>query len=159
MDPEIRMLKGKTLIGKKMMMSFSENKTFQLWKSFIPHRDEIENTIGNELFSIEVYPEGYFDNFNPAAQFLKWAAVEVSKISSLPEGMAYLIIPSGRYAVFIHQGSAAQGFKTYEYIFGVWLPGSGYYLDDRPHFAVMGEKYRVDDPDSEEEIWIPVKPR
>jgi AraC family transcriptional regulator len=61
------------------------------------------------------------------------------------------------YAVFIHKGPASKGPETYNYIFGTWLPGSDYILDSRPHFALMGEKYKNDDPASEEEIWIPVK--
>jgi hypothetical protein len=30
-------------------------------------------------------------------------------------------------------------------------------LNKRPHFAKMGEKYKNEDPDSEEELWIPIK--
>jgi AraC family transcriptional regulator len=30
-------------------------------------------------------------------------------------------------------------------------------LDNRPHFEILGEKYKQGSPDSEEEIWIPVK--
>ncbi len=54
-------------------------------------------------------------------------------------------------------GPASKGPETYRNIFETWLPASGYVLDNRPHFAVMGEKYRNEDPDSEEEIWIPIK--
>jgi AraC family transcriptional regulator len=32
-----------------------------------------------------------------------------------------------------------------------------YFLDDRPHFEILGDKYKNGDPDSEEEIWIPIK--
>jgi AraC family transcriptional regulator len=63
----------------------------------------------------------------------------------------------GLYAIFLHKGPASQGLKTYNYIFLNWLPESGYVLDDRPHFAIMGPKYLHEDPASEEEIWIPVK--
>lgn len=38
-----------------------------------------------------------------------------------------------------------------------WLPASDYNLDNRPHFEVLGEKYKNNDPTSEEEIWIPIK--
>jgi hypothetical protein len=31
------------------------------------------------------------------------------------------------------------------------------FLDDRPHFEVLGSKYRNNDPESEEETWIPTK--
>ena len=34
-----------------------------------------------------------------------------------------------------------------------------YTLDDRPHFEILGEKYKNQDPDSEEELWIPIKPK
>ncbi|HLT33108.1 MAG TPA: GyrI-like domain-containing protein, partial [Aquaticitalea sp.] len=44
---------------------------------------------------------------------------------------------------------------TYQYIYGQWIPNSEYELDDRPHFALMGEKYK--DPESEEEFWIPIR--
>jgi AraC family transcriptional regulator len=35
------------------------------------------------------------------------------------------------------------------------LPGSEYFLDNRPHFEVLGDKYKNNDPTSEEEIWKP----
>ena len=47
--------------------------------------------------------------------------------------------------------------KIFEYIFKEWLPKSNYILDNRPHFEVLGENYKNDNADSEEEIWIPVK--
>jgi AraC family transcriptional regulator len=36
------------------------------------------------------------------------------------------------------------------------MPTSKFKIDDRPHFEVLGKKYRNDDKDSEEEIWIPI---
>ncbi len=71
--------------------------------------------------------------------------------------METIVTPTGLYAVFIHKGPASEGKKTYEFIFGVWLPESDYELDNRPHFAVMGEKYKNNAPDSEEELWIPIE--
>jgi AraC family transcriptional regulator len=43
------------------------------------------------------------------------------------------------------------------YIFMEWLPQSNYQLDNRPHFQILGEKYKHNQPDSEEEVWIPIK--
>ena len=73
--------------------------------------------------------------------------------------METYILPGGLYAVFLHKGAATTGPKTFQYIFGTWLPESDYSLDIRPHFEILGEKYKNDDPDSEEEIWIPIKPK
>ena len=157
MEPRIETLPEKKIVGKRIKMSFSNNKTRELWRSFMPVRREIKNIIGSELFSIEVYEPLYFNNFNPEKEFDKWAAVEVTDFEKVPDDMDTLILPRGLYAVFIHKGAAGKGPETYRYIFGTWLPASDFLLDDRPHFAVMGEKYKNDDPDSEEEVWIPVK--
>ncbi|MEL1256093.1 GyrI-like domain-containing protein [Flavobacterium sp. DGU38] len=157
MKARIENLLEKKLIGKHITMSFVENKTFQLWSSFMPERKQIQNTIDSNLYSLEVFPIGHFDDFNPQNTFEKWAAVEVFDLSEIPSGMQTLVIPNGLYAVFIHKGAATEAEKSYRFIFTEWLPNSEYNVDDRPHFAIMGEKYKKDSPDSEEEIWIPVK--
>ncbi|MBK9105085.1 MAG: GyrI-like domain-containing protein [Saprospiraceae bacterium] len=157
-EPTLELLPEKILIGRKTRMSFVENRTRELWQSFMPRRREIANVVNTILYSVEQYDSHFFDAFNPAAEFTKWAVVEVSGADHVPDGMEVLVVPSGQYAVFIHKGPASKGAETYEYIFRTWLPASAYALDDRPHFALMGDKYKHDDPDSEEEIWIPVKP-
>jgi AraC family transcriptional regulator len=57
----------------------------------------------------------------------------------------------------LHKGAASTGQKIFQYIFETWLPNSGYLLDNRPHFEILGAKYKNEDPDSEEELWIPIK--
>jgi AraC family transcriptional regulator len=118
-------------------------------------RQQIQNTIGSDLYSIQIYDPSHFKNFSPANEFEKWAAIEVSSFDSIPGGMEKFTLPSGLYAVFIHKGSSADT-STFQYIFGTWLPASDYVLDNRPHFEKLGAKYKNNDPESEEEIWIPV---
>jgi AraC family transcriptional regulator len=157
MKPRIENLIEKKIVGKRITTSFSVNKTTELWQSFMPNRKEIKNNIGSELYSIEVYPESHFANFSPANEFEKWAGIAVTDFLSVPHDMETIVIPNGLYAVFIHKGPASNGNETYRYIFTDWLPKSEYTLENRPHFAVMGEKYKHEDPTSEEEIWIPIK--
>jgi AraC family transcriptional regulator len=157
MQPRIETLKEKKLVGKSIRMSLANNKTFELWGGFMPIRKEIKNNIGSALYSVEVYDSEHFNNFNPQREFEKWASLEVTDHNSIPQGLEALTLPTGLYAVFIHRGPASEGPKTYTYIFQTWLPGSEYVLDDRPHFALMGEKYKNEDPSSEEELWIPIK--
>ncbi len=140
-----------------MIMSLSVNKTGELWKSFMPERKEIQNNIGTELYSLQVYDRNYFNPFSPDKKFEKWAAIEVTYFNNVPDGMETSQLNGGLYAVFIHHGAASTGPKTFSYIFGTWLPNSEYTLDNRPHFEILGDKYKNDDPDSEEEIWIPIK--
>lgn len=157
-SPTIQSLSEKKLIGKNLTMSYVDNRTIELWKSFMPVRKEIKNRSSDKMFSVQVYDSSYsFSNFNPAATFQKWAAMEVPDFNSVPAGMSTFVLPQGQYAVFPYKGPASGGGQIFQYIFGVWLPASGYAVDNRPHFELLGEKYKNDDPDSEEEFWIPVK--
>jgi AraC family transcriptional regulator len=154
--PDFKILKMKRLVGKRLTMSFALNRTGELWRSFMPQRHRITGMVSADLFSVEIYPSGFFDRFDPLKNFEKWAAAEVTAGSSVLPDMEELVIPEGLYAVFRYVGRASDAQETYRYIFETWLPESGYRLDDRPHFALMGEKYRNDSADSEEEIFIPV---
>lgn len=157
MKARIETLHPKKLIGKRMTMSLAANKTAMLFQGFMPARREIKNNIGKDLYDISVYDDQYFKNFSPHNEFVKWAAVEVSDFETIPAGLETFTLLTGRYAVFLHKGPASEGYITYQYIFDSWLPASGYVLDDRPHFSLLGEKYKHQDPASEEEIWVPVR--
>lgn len=157
MDVRIENLEAKQLVGMRMRMSFAQNRTAELWRSFMPRRKEISLQVEPVLYSMQNYPEGFFEKFNPVTEFEKWAALEVSEVVALPEGMETFLLPAGIYAVFLYKGHPAEGAKAFQYILGTWLPTSGYKLDNRPHFEKLGEKYRNDSADSEEEIWIPVR--
>ncbi len=137
-------------------MSTSQ-KNIELWRSFAPRKKEISESIDIGFHSIEVYPSGYFNNFDPTAEFEKWAAVEVKNFETVPIEMETITIPSGLYAVFLYKGDSRKAFQIFQYIFTDWLPKSDYLVDDRPHFEVMGEKYKNNDPNSEEELWIPIR--
>ncbi len=69
--------------------------------------------------------------------------------------METLVLPTGYYAVFDYKGLSADN-SIYEYIFNNWLPNSGYSIDERPQFEVLGSNYRNNDSESEEEIWISI---
>ena len=138
-------------------MSFNNNRTGELWKNFIPRYRDIPVKNSDDLYSVEVYPAGFFKRFDPDTPFQKWAGVEVPANAEWQEGLEQLIIPSGAYAVFLHRGPAAEAGITYQYIFEKWFPLSGYMIDDRPHFAVMGPKYKPASAESEEEIFIPLR--
>lgn len=158
MAPKIITIGPKKLIGIKQTMSLNENKTFELWRSFMPRRKEIKNNLSANLFSMQVYNDTYFKNFNPATPFEKWASMEVPDFKSIPEGMETHTLKGGLYAVFHYVGSSdmASASKFFMYIFETWLPQSAYELDNREHFEILGEKYKPNDPASEEDIYIPV---
>lgn len=154
----IETLKEKKLIGQHLTMSIADNKTFGLWKGFMSRRKEIKNNLTSDFISMQVYDPSFdFRNFNINAPFEKWAVIEVTDFHNIPDEMESFILSGGLYAVFLHKGDASTSTKTFQYIFGTWLPNSGYLLDQRPHFEIIGEKYKNNDSDSEEEVWIPIR--
>lgn len=157
MQPEIIEIEEKKLAGINTTMSLMNNKTAELWKRFMPLRNDIPNTVNKDLFSLQVYPENYFKNFSPATEFEKWALIEVASFDDLPKSLKPFTIPSGSYAAFHYKGSSANANELFRYIFDEWLPSSTYELDNRPHFELLGEKYNNNSLDSEEMVYIPIK--
>ena len=158
MTPRIEKLNAKKLIGYRWTMSLADNKTKDLWKSFMTRRSDIANNLTNNIISLQVYQSTYFSDFKLTNEFEKWAAIEVTDYDNVPPGMETFSLNEGLYAVFEYRGSSSDN-SIFQYIYGTWLPASDYQLDDRPHFEVLGENYKNNDPRSEEEIWIPIKPK
>ncbi|MBX2967779.1 MAG: GyrI-like domain-containing protein [Cyclobacteriaceae bacterium] len=157
-QPRIVTLTEKKLIGMHITTSLVNNRTGELWRNFMQLRKQISNSVSADLFSLSVYDPEYFNAFNPAREFEKWALIEVTDFSSIPSGMETFPLPGGQYAVFVHKGSHEDA-RTFQYIFSTWLPQAPYVLDDRPHFELLGPNYKQGSPDSEEEIWVPITPK
>ena len=157
-EPRIETLPEKKLIGKSLAMTITGDETAELWRSFMPERKKILNAIGTDLYSLQVYDEAMeFKDFTPQTVFTKWALVEVTDFSAIPDGMQPFTLAGGLYAVFQYRGRSQDFAPDFHYIFSEWLPQTAYEVDQRPHFEVLGEKYKNSDPDSEEEIWVPVR--
>ena len=158
MQPKIAVLPEKKLVGRSLRMSLANNKTAELWSSFMPERNRIKNTVDSVLFSMQLYDKSMdFKDFNPQTEFTKCAMIETSKFEDIPEGMETRILYGGLYAVFVHKGMATDFPKTSQYIFRQWLPNSDYELDQRAHFELLGATYNPTDENSKEEVWIPIK--
>lgn len=156
-EPEIRNMDALYLIGKHCSMSLRNNQTKTLWQSFMPLRHQIKNTVGQEVISMQIYPASFDFTFSDEGiAFEKWAARRVTTLDHIPDGMEGYRMEGGLYAVFNYKGLSTDP-SIFRFIFGAWLPASEYVVDHRPHFEVLGEKYKNQDPDSEEEIWIPVR--
>lgn len=157
-EPSIVEAQDRPLIVARLSMSLSNNKTRELWQGFRPRVKEITDRKGSDFFSIQHFSDGVsWGNFNPTTEFVKFAGVEVHNQGDMPEGMEAYTLKGGKYAVFIHHGPASAFAKTFQYIFGQWLPGSGFESDDRDQFEVLSGNYRPDDPNAQEEVWIPIR--
>jgi AraC family transcriptional regulator len=158
MIPRIEIIPEKKIIGKRLKMSLSEDKTYELWHGFMSERKFIKNCSTKDLISIQIYNDSLdFKDFTTNTEFEKWAAVEVSDFGEMPENMEKYILKGGLYAVFLYKGKSGDFAETFKYIFKTWLSKSEFELDKREHFELLGEKYKNNDPNSEEEVWIPIK--
>jgi AraC family transcriptional regulator len=157
-EPRIEQLNNHRLVGLHQAMSLADNRTVALWQSFMPRLREFTCRMGSDLYSLQQYPLDYFRSFDPTRTFEKWAAAAVFSADQIPAEMDTLLL-NGTYAVFEFQGTPGEFGNAIQHIVSNWLPHSVYELDDRPHFELLGEKYKRNDPHSEEEIWIPVRLR
>ena len=57
-NPPKRTKGEKKLISKRLKMSLADNKTGELWRSFMPRRKEITNNLTSDLISMAVYQPG-----------------------------------------------------------------------------------------------------
>ena len=144
----IETIHPKKLVGTKLIMSFYDDRTFDLWRGFMPRRKEISDVEGTDLFSLQLYSPRFFEYFNPEKKFEKWAAVAVSSFNNIPDGMSALEIPGGMYAVFTYHGLPGDASETFRYILQDWIPASGYLPDERYHFEVLGEIIELMSPKS-----------
>lgn len=140
-------------------MSIESNRTPELWQSFMKERSTLPGIVGSDLYSVQRYDSSYFENFHPQFMFEKWAACEVQNQADIPAPFSTLTIHEGLYAVFHYKGLPGTAANFFRSIFTIWLPRSDFHLDHRPHFEILGEKFDRLSPDSEEEVWIPVRPR
>ncbi|MGB1308411.1 MAG: GyrI-like domain-containing protein [Oceanihabitans sp.] len=157
MKPKIVTISEKKLIGKSVEMSLINNKTQDLFSSFMPNRNKITNALGEAIFEVLLYKDNYFTNFNPNNIFTKYGALEVKDFSNVPLEMHSFTLKEGLYAVFTYKGFAKDFGAFMQQILLEWLPNSEYTLDHRPHFHVLGEKYKNNSKDSQEEVYIPIK--
>lgn len=160
-EPEIVDMQPKKLVGIRLRTSLADDKTSLLWNRFMKFREAIKNRKSDDLFSVQLYGNNFISGeFSSQSEFEKWAATEVNDYHKIPQGLEKLELTAGKYAVFVHKGTAQDFAETSKNIFEKWLPSSEYQLDDRPHFEVLGKEYKgPENPDSQEKIWIPISSR
>ena len=159
MEPKIIKIKEIELVGMATKTSLNNSNTVSLWKQFMNRKKEIKAIKNGWHYSVQTYAADLkMENFTPDTFFETYAAVEVEKFEKIPANMHAFVIQGGSYAVFIHKGATDTFHKTADFIFSVWLPNSKYELDNRKHFEIMKENYLgPNNPDSEEEVWVPIK--
>ena len=161
MNPEISLLSFTpiTLIGLYATTSLAGAGTPALWRNFGPRIKEIGNRADDWRYSLRVYPADLsLDRLTPDTEYREWAAVAVQEGTPVPDGLESLELAGGLYVRCLHRGLPGEIGNTVNFLFGQWLPTSGYDVDNsRPHFERMAPDYRPDDPEAQEEMYVPLR--
>ncbi len=148
------------IVGIRDKTTIRTNKIPEMWKSFNPRINEIRNrTIPFRGYGIcEVDPLYAMTEFNEDSEYNEIVGVEVNQPEDIPEGMVAKLLRGGKYAVFTHKGKINNLMMTYDYIWGTWIPYSGYELDLRDDFECYDDRFLGPDDDrSQFDIFIPIK--
>jgi len=123
-----------------------------LWGAFIARLAEIPNKVPGTCY-------GVLQQERADSERLEYhAAIEVTNVGSLPDGMVSLQVPAGRYARFEHRGPAPRIDHTVSYAYASWLGQSGYRHTYAPDLEIYGDRYHPTSDDSVFHYAIPIAP-
>lgn len=122
-----------------------------LWDEFVPRMEEIQHKVSGLAY-------GVIQQTKEKTDLLEYyAAVEVSDINDLPEGMVSVEIPASTYAKFTHKGNVASINNTVNYVYSSWLMQSDKRHTYGADLEIYGEEYIPDSDDSVVYYSIPIK--
>ena len=148
MQPVIVAQPALRLVGLRIRTQPMSPEIPALWPRFVPRIGEIA----------AVEPGVTFGAMQDAGGGLLYlAGVHVDDGATVPAGMTALAMPAGDVAVF--EFPFADIGQAYPFIFGTWLPDSGYEQDARPLLERYGTDFHPDQPASPMQVRVPVRPR
>lgn len=154
--PEILLLEETKVAGFRGTVSLSDNRIPELWGRFLRVCKDMDVFTGVGYSICETQQTAYTKDGDVAFSVLVGGSVHC--FDGLPPALVRKTLCAGKYAVFTHHGSFANLVKTYQYIYGTWLPTAKEELDDREDFEVYErEVLSFDDADNEVRIFIPIK--
>jgi predicted transcriptional regulator YdeE/DNA-binding transcriptional MerR regulator len=155
MEPKFITKPGFTVMGLRYFGKNEKGEIANLWDNFNQQVGELgglPHETGEAAIGLCVTPE----DAPPDGGFEYVAGFPVSQVEDIPAGFVVRQVPEYTYAVFAHRGDLAGLGKTYEYIYEVWLPQSGFQLAAKIDFEYYDQDFKDFAPDSVFYIYVPV---
>ncbi|QUL55208.1 AraC family transcriptional regulator [Paenibacillus tritici] len=140
------------VIGLQAMVRPGSGTIAELWTAFNAKWPEME---GLSLSQARLGICEYYPDITDESDFSYIACKEAAQPERVPSGMISRRIPSSKYAVFSHDDSIYHLKDTYQFIYGVWLPESGYELAELD--TIEYYEPNVEHSDYELAIYIPIQ--
>lgn len=155
MEPKVVVKDEFTVVGLTCSTTLKENIIPALWEEFNSRVGEIKNRTSPNLYiGVSQFSANPVDEV-----FTYMAGVPVESVDEIPEGMVCKTIPKQEYVVVTHKGKLDTLGNAFDYIYGTWLPKSGYELIEADDFEVYDDErfLGADNEESEVDIYIPIK--
>lgn len=155
--PEIIETAPLELIGLTQTMNVLDMPIAEMWRRFRSH-EAVRGKAIPLFYSAQHYEQPLdLSRFSPTQMFRKWTTAAAAYFDEIPEGFVALHIPAGLYAQFEVMAPPSAAREVFGYIYGEWLPTSGYALDHRPQVEVIPHDYVQRGEQATEKIWIPIR--
>lgn len=151
LTPRFEELQGRLIAGLNETYTFQSRVNIPTqWDRFGAYWNRLSGQIGKVCY-------GVCWNFIPGKGFDYIAGVEVRTADELPAELTTVLLPAGKYAVFVHDKHVSEIPNTIQAIWGTWLPNSGVQIGESPSFERYGEEFNPKSGTGGMEIWIPVR--
>lgn len=156
LSPKIMTVEEISIIGIRFNTTINGKETVAMWQKFhgqIPH-----DLLSNKQYGVfEAVKDCTLQSFHADRESTAFIGVETPENYPVPEHMLSKKLCGGKYAVFTHKGTVDTLIQTYQYIWGVWFPKSGFQIADRDDFECYTERFAGADHDkSEIDIYFPI---
>jgi AraC family transcriptional regulator len=127
----------------------------RLWDAFTANDHLVKHVVGEVGYELHAFSKGS----SPGDPIHIFVGVEVKKVENLPEIMFVKILPACEYAVFTHR-LADGGYQGVNQPINHWLETGSYERAYDYDLQVYDARFKgPENPDSELDFYIPVKPR
>ena len=153
--PEFKSLPAFFVVGSRGNFEPGATEAIsQHWEAFERRIGDIPNRVGSATYGMCCAPESSTDG-NQGFAYV--AGVQTDTLDAVPTGLVGLEVPARDYAVFTYAGGIGPTLpRTLQYIFGEWLPESGFEAES-PDFEYYDDEFDPATGTGTFYIYVPVR--
>ncbi len=157
LKPDIVIIPETDIMGISYDTTIAGNESTEMWELF--NRQIPTVLTDHKRYGIfETGGDCTSDSFNTDSQATAFVGIEIPEDFPILMGMKRKKLWGGKYAKFIHKGTVETLIHTYQHIWGIWFPKSGFMLDNRDDFECYTQRFKgAQEETSEIDIYFPIK--